>query len=206
MTTSSLANTADSDDGQAKVPQGLGRIRRASKRMLRLIEDLLDFASIEAGRLALKRQAQDPGALIRETLASFESIAQEKRLALTATIEPQLPRVDCDRDRILQVLANLVTNATRATAAGGHILLRVEPSGDELVFAVSDNGKGIGEEDAKHLFERYWRSPDAQYEGSGLGLAIVKGIVSAHGGRIWVESELGRGATFLFTVPAAREP
>jgi signal transduction histidine kinase len=71
------------------------------------------------------------------------------------------------------------------------------------LFAVSDDGQGIGEEDAKHLFERYWRSEEAGYEGTGLGLAIVRGIVSAHGGQIWVETELGRGATFLFTVPAA---
>jgi signal transduction histidine kinase len=203
MTTSSLVKTTTPEEEQGRLPQALARIQRASRRMLRLIEDLLDFASIEAGQLAIKRRRQDPGSLVLETLASFESIAQEKRLLLTGNIEPQLPKVYCDRDRILQVLANLVSNATNATAEGGHILVRVEARGPELLFAVSDDGQGIGEEDVEHLFDRYWRSEKAGYEGTGLGLAIVRGIVSAHGGRIWVESELGRGATFLFTVPAA---
>ncbi|HJX63449.1 MAG TPA: HAMP domain-containing sensor histidine kinase, partial [Polyangia bacterium] len=168
-----------------------------------LIEDLLDFASIEVGRLALKRQPQDPGSIIQETLASFEGIAQDKELQLTADADPHLPKVHCDRDRILQVLSNLVGNATKATAEGGHITLRVEARGHELLFAVSDNGPGISEEDVKHLFERYWRSGEAEYKGTGLGLAIARGIVNAHGGRIWVESELGHGATFLFTIPVA---
>jgi signal transduction histidine kinase len=196
MTSDLLAKRGD-------LPQPVGRIQRAAKRMLRLIEDLLDFASIEAGSLAIKRQPQDPDPMIQETLASFEGVAQEKGLQLTADVEPNLPKVYCDRDRILQVLSNLAGNATQATAEGGQITLRVEARGHELLFSVSDNGPGISEEDVKHLFERYWRSDEAQYEGTGLGLAIVRGIVSAHGGRIWAESELGRGTTFLFTIPAA---
>ena len=141
--------------------------------------------------------------MIQETLASFEGVAQEKGLQLTADAEPHLAKVHCDRDRILQVLSNLVGNATKAAPVDGHISLRVEARGHELLFAVSDNGPGISEEDVKHLFERYWRSGEAGYKGTGLGLAIARGIVSAHGGRIWAESELGRGATFLFTVPVA---
>jgi signal transduction histidine kinase len=196
MTTDALAK-------KGTLPEAVGRIHRGAQRMLRLIEDLLDFASIEVGRLSIRRQPQDPGSMIQETLASFEGVAQEKELQLTADVEPQLPMVYCDRDRILQVLSNLVGNATKATAGGGHITLRVEAREHELLFAVSDNGPGISEEDVKHLFERYWRSDEAQYRGTGLGLAIARGIVSAHGGRIWAESELGSGATFLFTVPAA---
>ena len=141
--------------------------------------------------------------MIQETLANYESVAQEKGLRLTAEVEPKLPEVDCDRDRILQVLSNLVANATKATPEGGHVTLRVETRGREFVFAVSDSGLGISETDKKHLFERYWRSGEAQYKGTGLGLSIARGIVSAHGGRIWAESEFGRGATFLFTIPAA---
>jgi signal transduction histidine kinase len=196
MTTDALAK-------KGALPQAVGRIHRAAERMLRLIEDLLDFASIEAGRLAIKRQPQDPGALVQETLASFEGVAQEKGLVVTAEVEPDLPKVFCDRDRILQVLSNLVGNAVNATPEGGHITLRVEARGHELLFAVSDDGRGISEEDMKHLFERYWRSGEAEHKGTGLGLAIARGIVTAHGGLIWVESELGRGTAFLFTVPAA---
>jgi signal transduction histidine kinase len=202
MTTDSLAKKGV-EERRHGLPQAVARIQRSAERMLRLIEDLLDFASIEAGRLAIKRQPEDPASIVQETLASFESVAQEKRLRLTANVEPHLPKAYCDRDRILQVLSNLVGNATKVTAAGGHITVRVEAQEHELLFAVSDDGPGISEEDAKHLFEHYWRSDDAEYKGTGLGLAIAKGIVRAHGGRIWVDSEPGRGAAFLFTVHAA---
>lgn len=203
LTTGVLAKRGTSEEMRRPLPESVAKIQRAAERMLRLIDDLLDFAGIEAGRLAVERQPQDPGSMIHETLASFESGAQEKRLRLTEEVEPHLPKVYCDRDRILQVLSNLVGNATKATAEGGNITLRVRAQGHETLFAVSDNGPGISQEDIKHLFEPYWRSGEAQYEGTGLGLAIARGIVSAHGGRIWAESELGRGATFLFTVPAA---
>lgn len=195
--------TADTLAKKGALPQAVGRIQRAANQMHRLIEDLLDFASINAGRLAIRRQPQDPGSLIQETLASFEGVAQEKELRLTANVEPHLPQVFCDYDRIIQVFANLVGNATKVMSEGGQISLRVEGRGHEVLFVVSDTGPGISEEDVKHLFERYWRSDDSGYKGTGLGLAIASGIVSAHGGRIWAESELGRGATFFFTIPTA---
>ncbi len=203
MTTATLAKRGISKERRRELPQAVGRIQRSAERMQRLIEDLLDFASIEAGRVAIKPQPHDPVSMIHETLACFESVSQETQLRLTADVEPDLPAISCDRDRILQVLSNLVDNAIKATAEGGQIVVRAEARGHELLFAVSDDGPGISEEDAKHLFERYWRSDEANYQGTGLGLAIAGGIVSAHGGRIWAESELGRGATFLFTVPAA---
>ena len=205
MTTGTLAKKTVTEERRRGLPQAIGRIQRSAERMLRLIEDLLDFASIEVGSLAIRRQPHDAGALIQETLASFEGAAQEKGLRLTADVEPNLPKVYCDRDRILQVFSNLVGNAANATAEGGHITLRVEARGYELLFTVSDDGPGISEEDLKHLFERYWRSGEVEYRGTGLGLAISRGIVIAHGGRMWAESELGHGATFLFTVPVADE-
>jgi signal transduction histidine kinase len=203
LTTALLAQPEEPGAQREELSRSVGRVQRAAERMQRLIEDLLDFASIEAGRLAIKREPQDPASMIHETLASFEGVAQKQRLRLTANVAPLLPKLECDRDRILQVLSNLVSNATNVTAEGGQITLRVEARGHDILFAVSDDGPGISQEDAEHLFERYWRSVDAPYKGSGLGLAIAKGIVNAHGGRIWVESELGRGATFLFTIPAA---
>jgi signal transduction histidine kinase len=153
-------------------------------------------------RQLILRQLHEPGAIVHETLGSFEGIARESQVRLTAHVEPRLPRVDCDRDRILQVLANLVGNAVKATPEHGHVDLRIETRGPDVVFAVSDSGPGISAEDAHYLFERYWRSADVKYKGTGLGLAIAKVIVEAHGGRIWVESVLGQGATFLFTVPS----
>jgi signal transduction histidine kinase len=191
-----------SDERRHELPQAVARIRRASERMLRLIEDLLDVSSIEAGRMAIERAPHDAGLILKESLASFESVAKDKRLRLTAEVQPNLPKANCDRDRILQVLSNLVGNATKVTTEGGQITLRVDAREHELLFSVADDGPGIGDEDLEHLFESYWRSGDAKYEGTGLGLAIAKGIVDAHGGRLWPESTRGRGATFRFTIPA----
>jgi|GEM_PF-1399920 len=195
--------TADALARRGILPQAVGRIQRAATRMQRLIEDLLDFGTINAGQLAIRRQPEDAEAMIQETLASFEGVAQEKGLQLTAEVEPHLPKVFGDFDRLMQVFANLVGNATKVTAEGGKITLRADARGHEILFAVADSGPGVSEEDLKHLFERYWRSEEAGYKGTGLGLAIASGIVSAHGGRIWAESELGRGATFLFAIPTA---
>jgi signal transduction histidine kinase len=200
MTISNLTQKAAPEASRGS-SEALGRIQDAANIMLRLIEDLLDFSSIEAGRLAVEREPQGPGSMIDETLARFASVEQAKRLRWTADIQPSLPPVSCDRDRILQVLSNLVANATKAAPEAGHITLRVERRGSDLLFSVTDDGPGISEEDAKHLFERYWRSPEAGYKGTGLGLAIANGIVSAHGGRIWVDSERGRGTAVLFTLP-----
>jgi signal transduction histidine kinase len=190
------------DEQRGALPRTAARIQRAAQRMLRLIGDLLDFASIQAGGLAIQRDLHEPGAIVEETLAIFESLAQEKKLALTADVQPELPKIYCDRDRLIQVLSNLAGNATKVTAEGGHVTLRVEDREHEVLFTVTDDGPGISKEDAKHLFERYWRSGEVQYKGTGLGLAIAKGIVVAHGGRIWAESDLGRGARFFFTIPA----
>jgi signal transduction histidine kinase len=201
MTTSVLSKRHLPEERRRGLPLAVGRIERSAERMRRLIEDLLDFASIETGRLAINRRAEDPRAIIDETLASFEGAAQEKRLVLAAEIGSGVPLGSFDRDRVLQVLSNLVGNAIKATAEAGHISLRVEARDPDLLFSVSDDGPGIAPEDLKHLFERYWRSDDAHYKGTGLGLAIARGIVAAHGGRIWAESGPGRGATFWFTVP-----
>ena len=201
LTAGVLSKKVVENERRRGLPLAVGRIKRAAERMLRLIEDLLDFASIEAGRLAIHRQWHDPGGMIDETLTSFESALQEKRLQLTAEIQPDLPQASCDRDRILQVLSNLVGNATKVAEDGGHITLRAEARENEILFTVADDGPGVAQEDLTHLFERYWRSEGTQYKGTGLGLAIAGGIVAAHGGRIWAESELGKGATFRFTVP-----
>jgi signal transduction histidine kinase len=204
MSAATLAKGQAAAAGPSGVAQAAGRIQRASGRMLRLIEDLLDFGSIETGHLAMKPLPQDPGSMVQDTLASFESVAQEKQLDMKLDVEPHLPKAFCDRDRILQVLSNLVANATKVTAKGGHVTLRINARGHELLFAVSNDGPEIDAEDMTHLFEGYWRGK-ARYKGTGLGLAIARGIVDASGGRIWAESEPGRGATFLFTVPVSRD-
>lgn len=190
--------TADAEKDRTST---VAMISRAANRMHRLIEDLLDFASIETGNLAIKRSLEDAGSMLEETITAFQVVATEKHLQLTANVEAPLPIFFCDRDRILQVLSNLVGNATKVATNGSKIAITAKTLGPELLFRVTDSGPGIGAEDVEHLFERYWRSHDAQYKGTGLGLAIARGIVVAHGGRIWVESVLGVGSTFQFTVP-----
>lgn len=200
---SAILLTAETLSQKGTSSEAVGRIQRAAIRMRRLIEDLLDFASIEAGSLAIRRQPQDPAALISESLANFEGVAQERELTLTADVELNLPKVYCDRDRILQVLSNLVGNATKVIPKGGRVTVRVAAREQELLFSVVDDGPGISEADQVHLFDRYWRSDEADYKGTGLGLAIAKGIVEANGGRLWVQSAPGDGATFWFSVPEA---
>jgi signal transduction histidine kinase len=205
LMTTALLEKGVPDEQLGGLPRTMGRIQRAAHRMVRLIGDLLDFASIQAGNLAIRRELQEVGPIIEETLASFDTLAQEKHLELTSDVEPQLPKIYCDRDRLLQVFSNLVANAAKVTAQGGHVMLRAEDRQHEILFTVADDGPGISKEDAKHVFERYWRSGEAQYKGTGLGLSIAQGIVAAHGGRIWAESEIGRGAKFFFTVPASAD-
>jgi PAS domain S-box-containing protein len=181
-------------------------IERSALRMGRLIDDLMDLASIQAGRLAIEPQLEAPGLLVQEAVTSFETIAQEKQLDLRAAIAETMAFIRCDRDRVLQVFSNLVGNAVKVTAAGGSITLRVEERDSQALFSVSDTGPGIPRDQLDRIFECYWRGEDPGYQGSGLGLAIARGIVHAHGGRIWAESTVGVGSTFFFTIPTADSP
>ena len=179
------------------------RIEHAAERMDRMIGDLVDIASIDSGQLSILTRPHAIATIVDESAASFEALANARRVTLTveAAAEPAL--VSCDRIRVLQVIANLLANALKVTTPGDAVCLRAKVREREVVFSVSDTGPGIAVADQKRLFERYWRSPTAPYQGTGLGLAIAQGIVEAHRGRIWVDSELGHGATFSFTLPLA---
>jgi PAS domain S-box-containing protein len=176
-------------------------IERSARRMRRLIDDLSDFASMEAGRLELRCRAEDPRVLLLDALASFEPITRERRQSLIGEVEGSPSRLSCDRDRVLQVFSNLIGNASSVTPSGGTITLRVAEREGEICFSVSDPGPGIPPEDLGRIFVQYERGRDPTYQGTGLGLTIANGIVSAHGGRIWVESEVGVGSTFFFAIP-----
>jgi signal transduction histidine kinase len=207
MTVSLLNAMTDEAHRQAQLPAALARVERAANRMNRLIEDLLDFANIEAGRLSLQPGPHDALALLRETTASLEALAHESGLSIALDVRQaeSLPAVRCDRDRVLQVLSNLVGNAIKATPHGGSITLAAEQRGLEIVIVVSDSGPGIAPHELQHIFDRYWRSDRLGYKGSGLGLGIARGIVEAHGGRIWVESSVGSGTTVRFTLPVVTD-
>jgi PAS domain S-box-containing protein len=188
----------------------LERIGRAVEQMERLIHDLLDVTSIEAGRLVLRMETLDPGDLITEVVESHRPAAERKSLRLEGAVPPGLPAVEGDRYRLFQVFANLVGNALKFTPLGGRITVGAERMGErEVRLFVADTGPGIAAEDLPHLFEAYWKSALHREPGSGLGLAIAKRIVEAHGGRIRVESEPGTGSSFSFTLgsrPPSAEP
>jgi len=180
-------------------------ISDSTEWMQRLIQDLLDVAAIEAGRLSIERREEDVGEIARRVLTMFEHPAAERQVALRAGVDEGARAVYGDAGRILQVLANLVGNALKFTEPGGAVTVAAETRGSEVVFSVSDTGAGIPAEHLPHLFELYWHARrTARSRGSGYGLAIAKGIVEAHGGRIWVESTPGAGSTFSFTLPAYR--
>jgi signal transduction histidine kinase len=177
-------------------------IQRAAQRANRLISDLLDVAKIQAGGLAVELAPVEVPSLVQEALESATPMATAKHLTLDRTVE-NVPPVAADRDRVLQVLGNLLGNAIKFTPAGGQVTVRAEHDGVEAKFSVCDTGPGIPPEHVPHVFDRYWQAKSTAKLGTGLGLSIAKGIVEAHAGRIWVESEPGRGASFIFTLPYA---
>jgi signal transduction histidine kinase len=134
----------------------------------------------------------------------FAVRAAAQRVTLTTELDPEVPLLQADRTRVLQLLANLVGNALKYTDAAGAVTLGAAPRGAEVLVWVRDTGAGIPSEHLPHLFERFWQLRGAsRTRGTGLGLAIAHGIVAAHGGRIWVESTVGDGSTFWFTLPAS---
>lgn len=171
----------------------------------RMIRDLLDVASIEVGRLAVERRTEPVGPILERAVGLFTGDAADRGVALTLTAgSTALPSVIGDAERLVQVLANLIGNALRYTERGGTVEVGAHRTDGTVEFSVRDTGGGIPPQAMALIFDRYWTvKGNAPKGGTGLGLAIARGIVEAHGGRIWAESELGEGSTFRFTVPAA---
>jgi signal transduction histidine kinase len=202
MSASLLSDAAPEDDAGKKTVDGMKRIQRYAARMNRLIGDLVDVASIDAGKLALTPTRGDSGLLIAETVDLFQGLAAAKGISLkSVSLAPTL-QADFDHDRMLQVLANLITNSIKFTEAGGNISVAGERAETGLRFCVSDTGSGVPGNLLEAIFERFWQVGKNDRRGVGLGLYISKCIVEAHGGRIWAESVSGKGSTFSFTVPA----
>lgn len=178
-------------------------IERAAHRMNRLIEDLLDVTSIEAGHLAIERARMSATQIVLDAVETQRALAAAATLELALELEPNLPELCADHDRLCQLFENLIGNALKFTQPGGRVTVAAVALEDDVRFSVSDTGTGIADRDLPHLFDRFWQGRKAGRRGAGLGLPIAKGIVEAHGGHIWVDSQVGRGSTFYFTIPAA---
>jgi signal transduction histidine kinase len=186
-----------------KVRDVHGRIDKSGRHLLGLINDVLDFSKIEAGQLALTINPYSIKDVIQAVVTGTQSLATEKNLALKIAVPADLPAASGDERRISQVLLNLVGNAIKFTDAGE---VRIEAAAVDgaLEVSVSDTGPGISPADQEHIFEEFRQAESSTAQrkgGTGLGLAIAKKIVELHGGKIWVESEVGKGSKFTFTLP-----
>jgi signal transduction histidine kinase len=173
---------------------------RVVDRLIRLINDLLDVSQIAAGKIKLKEEAVDLGALLQGVRENYGIEASKKKIVLTVEPPPEPVFVRGDQDRLTQVAGNLVNNAIKYSPEGGRVTLRLSTDGDLARVEVADEGSGIPPEFREKIFDKFERILMEKAEGTGLGLSIAKDIVDLHGGRIWVESEPGKGSRFIFTL------
>ena len=189
---------------QKDVKEVAASIQRSAGEMLRLIQDLLDIERIAAGKLVLHYEKHDVCEIIKEVVRDFQRDAASKQVTLTAKPEAGCDDVICDRSRVQQVLSNLIGNAIKFTPANGEICVscaRTGSEGQDVQVSVSDTGAGIAPEKIESIFQRFSQINSQDRRGIGLGLYIAKMMVEEHPGRIWVESKLGEGSTFHFTLP-----
>jgi PAS domain S-box-containing protein len=192
-------------EAERRDPEPRQIISRAANRMNSLIQDLLDVALVEAGQLKVELAALSAADVAREAIALQAPLASAAEIELRLDLSPEVREAWGDRKRLLQVFENLVGNAIKFTTPGGRITVGVAAKDHEVVFSVTDTGCGIEPDAVPHVFDRFWQAAmRAKRLGAGLGLPITKGIVEAHGGHIWVESEVGHGSTFFFTIPAPK--
>jgi PAS domain S-box-containing protein len=181
-------------------------MHQSAEWMHTIIQDLLDVAHLESGRLTLRHERVSTADVIEKVVELHAPLAEERDLVLTSDVPPDVPSISMDTARIRQVLANLIGNALKFTEPGGSITVTAGVTDDSkrMVVSVSDTGRGISADDLPRLFDRFWQASRGDLKrGTGLGLAIAKGIVEAHNGRIWVESVEGKGATFSFSLPVS---
>lgn len=190
-------------------PQEIASLRDETSLLVRLVADLRLLSLAEAGQLKLERTNASISDLVNKAVENLRLQAGQSGIELETGIEPGLPQVNVDVDRCTQIIRNLVSNALQYTPSGGLVIVRAyqQEASTRLkgvTIAVKDTGHGIKPEDLPHVFDRFYRADKSRSRGSGgsgLGLTIAKQLVEAHGGRIWVESEIGKGSTFYFTLP-----
>lgn len=195
LTAGQMAQAVPANDAAAK------RIQRYAARMNRLISDLIDVASIDAGKLSIEKVTCDAAALVDEAVELFKVSAAAKDISLDAEVALRPFLVELDHDRLIQVLANLITNSIKFTPSGGRISIFLDQDGNNLHLQVADTGSGIPENMQEAVFQRFWQAGKNDRRGLGLGLYISRCIVEAHGGKIWATSKKDTGSTFDLTLP-----
>jgi signal transduction histidine kinase len=203
----SVDNMLDGLTGQLNEKQirYLARIKSNADRLSRLINDLLDLSRIEAGRVEVRAATLPLNALAGEVAEQLKPLAAEKLIQIEVPASDPEVTVWADRDKVTQVLMNLIGNAIKFTPQNGKVTVAIEKNGDDYMrISIADNGPGIVQEEANKIFAKFYQVDNIDRQkpkGSGLGLAISKALVELHGGKIWVESAVGRGSTFYFTLP-----
>jgi signal transduction histidine kinase len=196
-----LANKLEKHDDREKLLLETTRIERYGARMNRLIGDLVDVASIDAGKLAMHTVQNDVGSLVGEAIEALQLTASAKGVSLAVQDSQEHWLAEFDHDRLLQVLANMISNSIKFTPKGGSVRVHFERVGDSLEFCVDDTGVGIPQAMLKAVFERFWQVGKNDRRGLGLGLYISRCIVEAHGGHIRAQSSPGQGTRMYFTLP-----
>ncbi len=204
---SDLILMAMQDKLDAELTDMIQLIQGSGNKLLRLVEDFLAISRTEAGKLVIRAVPEDLYLVLWEARQEVEGAVKEKGQTLRSELPDDLPKVVMDRKLVLRAASNLLRNAVNYTPAGGEIMLKAEKDGGFVVMSVSDSGPGIPKEEQPRVFDKYYRSPSvAGIEGSGLGLAIVKAVADAHGGRVELASDEGKGSTFRLILPLAAGP
>jgi signal transduction histidine kinase len=197
------------------IPENIASVHNETLLLSRLVTDLRDLSLAESGQLKLHLNRTDIIQLIKSEQSAMNISAEQHQVKLTVEVTDSIPEVNIDADRIRQVLRNLITNALRYTPPGGMVSINAVASGKQdisgsetVTVTVSDTGTGIAPADLPYMFTHFYKADHSRHRigaGSGLGLAIVKQLVEAHGGRAWVESEVGKGSRFSFTIPVLKQ-
>jgi len=186
---------------EKKAREFVDKVQRSTDEMKALIADLLDFARIQSGTFSIVASADRLSHIMMPVIDRLCALAEAKQQTLEVDLPLSLPEVVVDAHRIGQVVSNLIGNAIKFTPQEGAIRVSACQRDHQIVVSVTDTGPGIPQEHLQKIFDRFWQAPGTKYKGSGLGLSIAKGIVQAHGGAIWAESQSGKGSSFFFTLP-----
>ena len=201
LATNMLRQCEGMDSG--KFGELIAAIHRGVGRMQLLIADLLDFAKIQSGTFSIQTSLENLDRVTQPVIEDLRLLAEAKHQTLAVNLESDLPEVVIDVHRIGQVMFNFIGNAIKFTPEGGTIRVTAREQGNDVIVSITDTGPGISGESLPRVFDWFWQAQGGKDMGSGLGLSIAKGIIEAHGGKIWAESEVGKGSSFSFTLPQA---